>query len=95
MVNLKNPSILLLDEATSSLDSQSESLIQEALERIMKERTSPVIAHRAANDWAHEQLLGREGLYAQRYRTQNPEMRLKRALHSCVELDGAMGNICR
>lgn len=45
-VILKNPRILVLDEATSSLDSQSEALIQEALERIMKSRTSLVIAHR-------------------------------------------------
>jgi len=45
-VILKNPRILVLDEATSSLDSQSEMLIQEALERIMKGRTSLVIAHR-------------------------------------------------
>jgi len=45
-VILKNPRILVLDEATSSLDSQSETLIREALERIMKGRTSLVIAHR-------------------------------------------------
>ena len=45
-VILKNPRILVLDEATSSLDSHSEALIQEALERIMKGRTSLVIAHR-------------------------------------------------
>ena len=45
-VILKNPRILVLDEATSSLDSQSEALIQEALERIMQGRTSLVIAHR-------------------------------------------------
>ena len=45
-VILKNPRILVLDEATSSLDSQSEALIQEALEKIMKGRTSLVIAHR-------------------------------------------------
>ncbi len=43
---LKDPAILLLDEATSSLDSESEHLVQEALERLMKGRTSLVIAHR-------------------------------------------------
>ena len=43
---LKNPAILILDEATSSLDSESEDLVQKALERLMKNRTSLVIAHR-------------------------------------------------
>ena len=43
---LKNPPILVLDEATSQLDSESESLVQEALERLMKGRTVLVIAHR-------------------------------------------------
>jgi ATP-binding cassette, subfamily B, bacterial len=45
-VILKDPRILVLDEATSSLDSHSEALIQQALERIMQGRTSLVIAHR-------------------------------------------------
>jgi ABC-type multidrug transport system fused ATPase/permease subunit len=43
---LKDPAILILDEATSSLDSESEQLVQEALENLMKNRTSFVIAHR-------------------------------------------------
>ncbi|MCM1519065.1 MAG: ABC transporter ATP-binding protein/permease [Pseudoflavonifractor sp.] len=43
---LKNPPILILDEATSALDSESEHLVQEALERIMENRTTLVIAHR-------------------------------------------------
>lgn len=43
---LKNPTILVLDEATSALDSASENLVQEALEKLMQDRTSLVIAHR-------------------------------------------------
>ena len=43
---LKNPPIMVLDEATSALDSESERLVQSALENMMKNRTSVVIAHR-------------------------------------------------
>lgn len=45
---LKNPPVLLLDEATSSLDAESEKFVQEALERLMRDRTTLVIAHRLA-----------------------------------------------
>jgi subfamily B ATP-binding cassette protein MsbA len=43
---LKNPPVMLLDEATSALDTESEKLVQEALNNLMKNRTSLVIAHR-------------------------------------------------
>ena len=56
-VILKNPRILVLDEATSSLDSQSEALIQDALERIMQGRTSLVIAHRLSTVLAADVIL--------------------------------------
>jgi ATP-binding cassette subfamily B protein len=52
---LKNPRILILDEATSALDSESEQAVQEALERLMRDRTTFVIAHRLSTitgaDW--------------------------------------------
>jgi ABC transporter fused permease/ATP-binding protein len=45
---LKNPKLLILDEATSNLDTESEALVQEALKRLMKDRTTIIIAHRLA-----------------------------------------------
>lgn len=54
---LKNPSILILDEATSSLDSKSEKLVQDALDQLMKGRTSVVIAHRLSTIRTADQIL--------------------------------------
>ncbi|MCP4426865.1 MAG: ABC transporter ATP-binding protein, partial [Chloroflexi bacterium] len=59
-VVLKDPRILVLDEATSSLDSLSEALIQEALQRVMEGRTSLVIAHRLSTILAADLILTME-----------------------------------
>jgi ATP-binding cassette subfamily B protein len=60
-VILKDPRILVLDEATSHLDSLSEALIQEALQTVMKKRTSLVIAHRLSTILAADQILVMDG----------------------------------
>lgn len=54
---LKNPSILILDEATSALDTESEKIVQEALDRLMVGRTSFVIAHRLSTIQNADQIL--------------------------------------
>ncbi len=56
-VVLEDPNVLILDEATSHLDSRSESLIQQALEKLMSGRTSIVIAHRLSTVRAADQIL--------------------------------------
>ncbi|WP_142320722.1 ABC transporter ATP-binding protein [Bacillus thuringiensis] len=58
---IRNPKILLLDEATAHLDSTSERLVQEALEKLMKGRTTFVIAHRLATVRQADQLIMLEG----------------------------------
>ena len=64
---LKNPSILILDEATSSLDTESEKLVQDALFKLMKNRTSIVIAHRLSTiQHADEILVMQKGKIVER-----------------------------
>jgi len=64
---LRNPQILILDEATSSLDSESEQLVQDALSKLMKNRTSIVIAHRLSTiQNANEILVMNEGKIVER-----------------------------
>ncbi|MEA2117776.1 ABC transporter transmembrane domain-containing protein [Halovibrio sp. HP20-50] len=58
---LKDPAVLLLDEATSALDAESERLVQQALDRLMVDRTSIVIAHRLATVVAADRLLVLDG----------------------------------
>ena len=60
-VILKDPQILVLDEATAHLDSHSEALIQDALERVMENRTSLVIAHRLSTVLAADVILVLDG----------------------------------
>ena len=64
---LKNPPILILDEATSALDTESERLVQEALERLMKTRTTIAIAHRLSTiKNADEICVMRDGVIVER-----------------------------
>lgn len=63
---IKNPKIIVLDEATSSLDAESEALVQDAIERMMRGRTTFVIAHRLATVVnAHRIIVLREGRIAE------------------------------
>ena len=64
---LRNPPILILDEATSALDSESEQLVQTALQRVMKDRTTIIIAHRLSTiQYADEIIVLKDGLIVER-----------------------------
>ena len=69
---LKDPQILILDEATSALDSESEKLVQDALEKVMQDRTSVVIAHRLSTiQHCDEIIVLREGVIVEQGKHQD------------------------
>lgn len=78
---LKNPPILILDEATSALDTESERLVQDALTKLMKNRTSIVIAHRLSTiQFADEIIVLQKGEIVERGK--HDELINKKGLYS-------------
>jgi ABC-type multidrug transport system fused ATPase/permease subunit len=88
---LKNPQLLILDEATSALDSESERLVQEALDRLMVGRTSVVIAHRLSTiRKAHQILVMDKGKGIERG-THDELMKLNGAYAELIRLQDVVG----
>lgn len=83
---LKNPAILVLDEATSALDTASERLVQEALENLMKNRTSLVIAHRLSTIQKADQIVVMDQGEIIEQGSHQELMKLKRQYHKLVEM---------
>jgi ABC-type multidrug transport system fused ATPase/permease subunit len=89
---LKDPQLLILDEATSALDSESERLVQEALDRLMKGRTSVVIAHRLSTiRKAHQILVMEQGQGIERG-THEELMKLDGAYAELIRLQDVLGS---
>ena len=83
---LRNPPILILDEATSALDTESERLVQQALENLMKNRTSIVIAHRLSTiQYADDILVLQGGVLIERG-THNKLLESNGIYHKLYEL---------
>ena len=83
---LKNPPIMVLDEATSALDTESEKLVQDALENMMKNRTSIVIAHRLSTIKNADYIIVLDkGLIVEKG-NHNDLMKLKGLYHNLVEM---------
>jgi len=83
---LLNPPVMILDEATSSLDTESERLVQEALEKLMQNRTSVVIAHRLSTvQFADEIIVLQNGRIVERG-THNDLIALKGTYHRLCEM---------
>ena len=88
---LKDPQLLILDEATSALDSESERLVQEALDRLMVGRTSVVIAHRLSTiRKAHQILVMDKGKGIERG-THDELMKLNGAYAELIRLQDVVG----
>jgi len=89
---LKDPQLLILDEATSALDSESERLVQEALDRLMQGRTSVVIAHRLSTiRKAHQILVMEQGQGIERG-THEELMKLDGAYAELIRLQDVLGS---
>ncbi|MGD1981538.1 MAG: ABC transporter transmembrane domain-containing protein [Flavobacteriales bacterium] len=89
---LKDPQLLILDEATSALDSESERLVQEALDRLMEGRTSVVIAHRLSTiRKAHQILVMEQGQGIERG-THDELMKLDGAYAELIRLQDVLGS---
>ncbi|MCH2231856.1 MAG: ABC transporter ATP-binding protein/permease [Crocinitomicaceae bacterium] len=85
---LKNPSILILDEATSALDTESEKLVQEAIEKLMENRTSLVIAHRLSTIKKADNIIVLSKGTIQEQGTHNELMAKKGIYHKLSSLQG-------